>query len=318
MPDQRGEILVQVLIGEVRLQIVEIPAGDLVRMGAGIFVDLDIRLGEAADGVLVGLEERTIDAKHTAEMPLEQAGLRVGDLEQIELLAQAPGPRIEMDERIGLAALDCLAEQVERRHRPVDVPLGIEARLRQRDLERMLRRARRIIGDDRLALEAGERRDAGFLRGEQTRAAAMRADEQLDVEPLLQGLQPVEQQPGAGIGLVGRERLDESLAACALIEEFDVEIVLGIEALGETEGQRTMAGRDLCPGEAQLCRVAGNGAGHAAATGEAERCSGNAGAGKLQCRSTRKAGLGTRSFVQSAGGDGRPAQCHDAILGSTD
>ncbi len=56
----------------------------------------------------------------------------------------------------------------------------------------------------------------GFLRGEQAPAAAVRADEQLDVEALLERLQPVADQARAGVGLAGRERLDHRLAVRAL------------------------------------------------------------------------------------------------------
>ncbi len=50
--------------------------------------------------------------------------------------------------------------------------------------------------------------DARLLGGEQAPAAAMRADEQLDVEALFERLQPVADQARAGVGLVGGERLD--------------------------------------------------------------------------------------------------------------
>ena len=82
----------------------------------------------------------------------------------------------------------------------------------------------------------------------------MRADEQLDVEALLERLQPVADETGAGVGLAGRERLDQRLAACALIEEFDVEIVLGVDALRDAEAERRVAGGHLGPGEPDLWR----------------------------------------------------------------
>ena len=82
----------------------------------------------------------------------------------------------------------------------------------------------------------------------------MRADEQLDVEPLLQGLQPVADEAGAGVGLAGRQRLNQRLPARALIEELDVEIVLGVDALRDAEAERRMAGGDLGPGKADLRR----------------------------------------------------------------
>ena len=86
----------------------------------------------------------------------------------------------------------------------------------------------------------------------------MRADEQLDVEALLERLQPVADEAGAGVRLAGRERLDQRLAACALVEELNVEIVLGVEALGDAEAERRMAGRDFRPGEPDFRRRRGD------------------------------------------------------------
>ena len=86
----------------------------------------------------------------------------------------------------------------------------------------------------------------------------MRADEELDVEALLQRLQPVADQAGAGVRLAGGERLDQRLAAGALVEQLDVEIVLGVDALGDTEAERRMAGCDLGPGEPNFRRGTGD------------------------------------------------------------
>jgi hypothetical protein len=82
----------------------------------------------------------------------------------------------------------------------------------------------------------------------------MRADEELHVEPLFERLQPVADETGAGVRLAGRQSLDERLTACALIEEFDVEIVLGVDAFGDAKSERRMARGHLCPGEPDLWR----------------------------------------------------------------
>ena len=96
------------------------------------------------------------------------------------------------------------------------------------------------------------------FEAKQALAAAMRADEELDVEALLERLQPVADQSGAGVGLAGRERLDQRLAAGALVEQFNVEIVLGVDALGDAEAERRMAGGDLGPGEPNFRRGRGD------------------------------------------------------------
>src|SRR6202044_2027328 len=51
-----------------------------------------------------------------------------------------------------------------------------------------------------------------------------------------------------------RERLDQRLAACALVEEFDVEVVLGVDAFRDAESKRRVARGDLSPGEPDLWR----------------------------------------------------------------
>jgi hypothetical protein len=168
-------------------------------------------------------------------------------------------PRVEVGGEVGVAAIDRLADEIERHRLPGDVRLGVDARLGERDLECDLRRRADAIGCDRLALDAGDVGDARGLGSEQALAAAVRADEQLDVEALFERLQPIADQPGAGVGLAGRQRLDQRLPAGALIEEFDVEIVLGVDALGDAETERRMAGRHFGPGEAHLGRGAGDG-----------------------------------------------------------
>ena len=86
----------------------------------------------------------------------------------------------------------------------------------------------------------------------------MGADEELDVEALLERLQPVADEARAGVRLVGRERLDQRLAACALVVEINVEIVLGVDTLGDAEAERRMAGRDFRPGEPHFRRGRGD------------------------------------------------------------
>src|ERR1700677_3979331 len=82
----------------------------------------------------------------------------------------------------------------------------------------------------------------------------MRADEQLYIETLLERLQPVADETRARVRLAGRQGLDQRLTASALIEEFDVEIVLGVNALRDAKSERRVARSHLSPGEPDLGR----------------------------------------------------------------
>ena len=86
----------------------------------------------------------------------------------------------------------------------------------------------------------------------------MRAHEQLDVEALFEGLQPIADQAGPRIGLAGRERLDHRLAIRGEGVEVDIEIVLGVKALRYAEAERRMARGDVAPGEANFRRWTGD------------------------------------------------------------
>ena len=68
-------------------------------------------------------------------------------------------------------------------------------------------------------------------------------------KPCSSGFSQSPMRPAPASALPVAKRLDQRLAACALIEEFDVEIVLGVDALGDAEAERRVAGGDLRPGE---------------------------------------------------------------------
>src|ERR1700684_753855 len=80
----------------------------------------------------------------------------------------------------------------------------------------------------------------------------MRSHEEFHVEALLQWLQPIPDQTGAGVRLAGGKGLDQGLTAGTLIKQLDVEIVLGIDSLGHAEPERRVARRNLGPGQAHL------------------------------------------------------------------
>ena len=124
----------------------------------------------------------------------------------------------------------------------------------------------------------------------------MGADEELDVEALFERLQPVADQAGAGIGLAGGKRLDQRLAAGTLVEQLDVEIVLGVDALGHAEAERGMAGRHLRPGQADLRRRRCDGRREDPATDGPEGGEGTGCSGQLECLAARESGKSGHGF----------------------
>jgi len=192
-----------------------------------------------------------------------------------------------MRRNVGVASRHRLADEIERHGLPGDLGFRVDAGLGQRDLERDLWRRADAIGGDRLALHAREILDPGLLRGEQALATAMRADEQFDVKPLLQRLQPIADEARAGVRLAGGERLNQRLPARALIEQFDVEIVLGVKPLGHAEAERRMAGRHLRPGEADFRSRRRDGRGKHLDAQRARRSDGARRARRFQHRAAR-------------------------------
>ena len=103
---------------------------------------------------------------------------------------------------------------------------GIDAGAMQHDREEVAV-GRGEVGDaDRLALELLELGDAAVAGREQPHAAAMDAGRDLDVEAVLQRLQPAQRHADAGISLAGRDRLEQLVGRAAEIDQLDVEIVL--------------------------------------------------------------------------------------------
>ena len=78
---------------------------------------------------------------------------------------------------------------------------------------------------------------------QQAHAAAVQAGDDLDVEALLHRLQPAQRHADGGVGLAGRERFQQLIGRAGIIDEIDVEPVLGEETLvlGDRDGEQ--AGR---------------------------------------------------------------------------
>jgi hypothetical protein len=74
---------------------------------------------------------------------------------------------------IRIATVDRFADEIEWHRFPGHVSLGVDAGLKQRDLEGHLRRGADPIGRNRLAFDAREVLDTRSLRRQQTLAAAM-------------------------------------------------------------------------------------------------------------------------------------------------
>ena len=78
----------------------------------------------------------------------------------------------------------------------------------------------------------------------------------LDVKALLQRLQPAQRHAEPRIGLAGRDRLQQLVRRAAVIDQFDVEIVLLENAVIDRNRQRREADRAGVPGQFQFPRRA--------------------------------------------------------------
>jgi hypothetical protein len=103
----------------------------------------------------------------------------------------------------------------------VDAPFG------QGDQEKVLRRAGLVANRNNLAAQRFQTVDIRSLGPEEPDAAAMHAGGDADVESLLEWLQPTERHSDAGVGLAGRNRLQQLLGRTAEIDEINIEVVLG-------------------------------------------------------------------------------------------
>ena len=134
--------------------------------------------------------------------------------------------RIGRQERLNLALLDREVEKIARIGAPIDILVGIDALLGELDREEILVGSGEIADGDDLALEIGELVDAGIGARQHPHAAAMGARGDLDVKALLQRLQPAQRHAEPGIALAGGDRFQQLVGRTAVIDEFDVEIVL--------------------------------------------------------------------------------------------
>ena len=106
-----------------------VPLGDFVGVGGGIFVQFDIRFGKTPDRVLVRRKEWAVSPEHATGMAFVITSLGVGDMTQIVLLLDRPGPGVDVHPRVCLSARDRVADQIERYDLPGHVVLGIDAGL---------------------------------------------------------------------------------------------------------------------------------------------------------------------------------------------
>ena len=165
--------------------------------------------------------------------------------------------RIGRQERLDLALLDREVEKIARDRPPIDFLVGVDAKLGELDREEVLVGPGEIADCDDLALEIGELFDAGTGTRQHAHAAAMGARRDLDVKPLLQRFQPAQRHPEPGIALAGGDRFQELVGRAAVIDEFDVEIVLLEKAVLDRNRNRREANRAGIPREFQFARRAG-------------------------------------------------------------
>jgi len=167
------------------------------------------------------------------------------------------GERIGRQERLDFALLDGNVEQIAGICPPVDIPVRIDAELGQLDREEILVRSGQIADRDDLALEIGELLHAGIGACQHAHAAAMRARGDLDVEALLQRLEPAQRHPESGVALAGRDGLQQLVGRAAIIDEFHIQILLLEESVVDGDRDRRQAYGARIPREPQLARSAG-------------------------------------------------------------
>ena len=139
---------------------------------------------------------------------------------------------------------------------PVDFLVRIDAELGKLDREEVLVGSGEIADGDDLALEIGELVDAGIGARQHAHAAAMRARRDLDVKALLERLEPAQRHAEPGIALAGGDRLQQLVGRAAVVDEFDVEILLLEEAVLDRDRNRREADRAGVPRKLQFARRA--------------------------------------------------------------
>jgi hypothetical protein len=161
-------------------------------------------------------------------------------------------------ERLHLALLDREVEKISGIGAPINFLVGVDAKLGELDREEILVGSGEVADGDDLALEIGELVDSGTGTCQHAHAAAMGARRDLDVKPLLQWLQPAQRHPEPGIALAGGDRFQQLVGRAAVVDEFDVEIVLLEKAVLDRDRNRRKANRAGIPREFQFARRACN------------------------------------------------------------
>ncbi len=85
----------------------------------------------------------------------------------------------------------------------------------------------------------------------------MGAGDDLDVEALLQRLQPAQRHAQARIGFPGGNGFEKLVRRAAVVDQLDIEVLLLEEAVIDGDRQRRKADRAGIPGELQFARCTG-------------------------------------------------------------
>ncbi|MNL48872.1 hypothetical protein D3C87_1717580 [compost metagenome] len=78
---------------------------------------------------------------------------------------------------------------------------------------------------------------------EQTQATTVGTGGELDVEALLQGLEPAQRHADAGIGLAGGDGFEQDFGGIAKVDQFHIEVVLLEKSLPMGDDHRRQAHR---------------------------------------------------------------------------
>jgi hypothetical protein len=152
------------------------------------------------------------------------------------------------------ALLDGKLQEIAGIGAPIDVLVGIDALLRKLDREEILVRPAEIADRNDLALEIRQLVDARIGAREHAHAAAVGSGRDLDVESLLQRLQPAQRHAETSVSLAGGDRFQQLIGRTAVVDQLDIQILLLEKAVIDGDGERRKADRAGVPGQFQLAR----------------------------------------------------------------
>ncbi len=158
-------------------------------------------------------------------------------------------PGIAVGDGIDLAPFCRDLKHVGREGPPFHIGFGVNTGLMQQDREEIFARRSKVCDPDGLAFEIGQLLDPGGLQRNQTRAAAMGPGGDLDVEALLQRLEPTQRHADAAVRLAGGDGLQQRLGRGTEVHDLDLKPVFLEYAMVLRNKDRGKADRRCVRGE---------------------------------------------------------------------